>query len=203
MNTLDKVIQAGEIPVPEYHLLPLGAFHPMSFLFYVILVAFVAILIKGIVTKDKNMIAGVSVLIILNLMLCGANAVSTYKESKITYAEEISLWKESAKEYITSLESKNTEITYFKISKDQPPASEFWYGNKSTINPELLFFTTVTLENGETVSGWYLIKEDLTPADVPYIEYLEVEKDLGHSIEKGLYNGVVHLPSDYLKKKSQ
>lgn len=197
MDNIDKVIEAGKITEPHYSLFQLEYLS-------ILILAIVSILILNQFKKGKRQLLLVSAVFLIFTTTMISSSLNDYNASKITYAKEVAIWQDlDAKNYIKGLEKKTKEISYFKISKEQPPQSEFWYGSKSFIHNDILMFATITYNEDETISGWFLINEDLKPNEKPYIEYVELEKDLGNLIDKGFYNVIVHLPSDYLQKKVQ
>lgn len=204
MDSIDKVIASGKIAEPHYSIFQGGILQLDNIVFCILILVAIIFITLNIIKKNKKWVVFSSAFLLVLAAFLIATSIKDYNEEKIAYSKEVSIWQDlEAKNYIKSLETKTKEISYFKISTEQPPQSEFWYGNKSFINKDILLFSTITYDKDTTVSGWFLINEDLKPNETPYVEYVELEKDLGNLIDKGFYNGVVHLPSDYLHKKVQ
>lgn len=121
----------------------------------------------------------------------------------MTEDDQISKWeKRVAAPYVNSLPVERKEIVFIKIDPEMTTDTKgsFLYGS-GYIDSRVVEKTPLTVtfkDNGVvTRTDWYQTKMELTKNEKPYIEFQRLDRSLGHSFKKGLYNVRVHLPESY------
>lgn len=122
---------------------------------------------------------------------------------KVKTTDDISKWRNTvAKTYIESLPVERKEIIAIKIDtqyKIKKGKKDFWYTKytqKTTMQktPLIIAYEDNGLITDKNIYETYVTK---TNKSKPYIEFQRLNKNLGHGINKGLYNVKVYLPKSY------
>lgn len=123
--------------------------------------------------------------------------------TKVDVDDQISRWeKKVAAPYVNSLPVERKEIVFIKIDPEMTTKTNgsLLFGG-GYIDSRVVEKTPITVsfkDNGVvTRTDWYQTKMELTESEKPYIEFQRLDRNLGHSFKKGLYNVRVHLPESY------
>lgn len=123
----------------------------------------------------------------------------TKEESNPEYDQ----WMSDSYKFIESLSVESYEIVYIKIDPEMTSKSSgvFFLGSGS-------IYTQI--EKATPVSIAYKVEDEvliktfwantnmiLSEDDKPYVSFQNLTKDLGHGIEAGWYNPIVHLPRNF------
>lgn len=116
---------------------------------------------------------------------------------------EYDKWLSDAHQAIEELPVESYEIVYIKIDPEMSSdiGGVFFLGSGS-IHTKIERATPVTVayKDGDEVfveTFWANTNMKLSEDDTPYLAFHNLPKSLGHGIEKGWYNPVVHLPRNY------
>lgn len=136
------------------------------------------------------------------ILMCIA-IVMFIANTDVTVDDQISKWeKKVAAPYVNNLPVEKKEIVFIKIDPEMTAKTKgsLLYGS-GYIDSRVVEKTPITVsfkDNGVvTRTDWYQTKMELTKNEKPYIEFQRLDKNLGHSFKKGLYNVRVHLPESY------
>lgn len=123
----------------------------------------------------------------------------TRKEENLEYDR----WLADSHELIENLPTETYEIVYIKIDPEMTDNSEgvFFLGI-GAIHTKTNKATPVSIAykiNGEVFikTFWSDTNMRLGEDERPYLTFQDLPEDLGHGIEAGWYNPVIHLPSNY------
>jgi uncharacterized membrane protein len=201
--SIEQVIKLGnEIHKPDY-----GAFSEFTFVTWLVIIG---LMILGVALFNWGvdgflgfrMIIGIIMMTVSIVFFFGTIARSSAKEDA-EYQKEVNKWRENlAKPYIESSPIEKKEVVYIKIDPEMSVKVEgsSWWGNGYT-RSSVIERTPLTVsykDNGiSTRTNWFETHMELTKEDKPYIEFYRLPRDLGHNVNKGLYNVKIHLPESY------
>jgi hypothetical protein len=121
-------------------------------------------------------------------------------KSQNTYNKEKEVWvKDKVEVYINSLDSNIYEVR--KIDNETPwnvsgKDDTQWQTSDYRISDEPVKLTYLDDEKRIiNLSAYLEIRASEKPE--PYLEYKGVSKDLGHGYEKGNYNMILYIPTEY------
>jgi len=136
------------------------------------------------------------------LLICIA-IVTFVAHTDMTVDDQISKWeKKVATPYVNSLLVERKEVVFIKIDPEMTAKTQgsLLYGS-GYIDSRVVEKTPITVSFKDdgvvTRTDWYQTKMELTKNEKPYIEFQRLDRNLGHSFKKGLYNVRVHLPESY------
>lgn len=116
---------------------------------------------------------------------------------------EYDKWVNDAHEFIESLPTEEYEIVYIKIDPEMASktSGSFFLGS-GTVHTSIERSTPVSIayKDGEEIlikTLWADTSMSLSEDETPYVTFKNLSEDLGHKIEAGWYNPVVHLPKNY------
>ncbi|WP_102273715.1 hypothetical protein [Cytobacillus massiliigabonensis] len=175
---------------------------PLAILLCIILiVSFIGISYS--LWKSKVNIMLLSISIILFLTITGMTLKEINEEKKAVFTDQVNEWRsEVAQEYIETLPSSTKELEEVTIKSEMlnKYTRNWWqikytdYGNE-IINPAEISFD----EDNEAVTkeGMFEVVIDLENDEQSYMEYQYLTEDLGHGVNEGYYNIVIHVPEDF------
>lgn len=194
-----KVIESGkQLVAPGFQMFDLeGGIH--SFLDmrlgWILLGLFVLFLIirKDFMGGIVTLAAMFSMVIILFM------SINAAFDKRDAYLNEEKKWKEEvAMPYIESLPKERREIVFIKIDPELGGKSERGrYSHPQNVELTPLTISYVDNDTVVTRTEWYKTYMKLTDETKPYIEFQRLEQDLGHDVNKGVYNAVVYMPKSY------
>lgn len=196
--SVDAIIEAGNnIIKPEFSFFDI---HWESPAIWIMLIVLSCLIVSFFFVGDVTTVI-FGIFLCICLFLLGNSLVDMGSSDKTKqYNDSIDKWKnEMVLPYIESLPKEKSEIVYIKI--DPEMGNTVNYGHYYTyVKTKKLTPLTISYVDEDTLvteTNWYETNMKLTDESKPYVEFQRLEKDLGHGIDKGIYNAVVYLPKSY------
>lgn len=190
---VQEVIEAGkQIVEPSSHLLDLPFGIHMS------LITALVVLLLGLFLL--SVWDGLLVIVLFAIMVVNVfHNAHLDNEKRNAYDQSVDVWKsEQAMPYIESLQKEKREIVFIKIDPEMSSSiRDGRYSYKQTKQLTPLTVSYVEDDSVVTKTDWYQTSMKLTNESSPYIEFQNLTEDLGHDVNKGVYNAVVYLPKSY------
>ncbi|MCK6207134.1 hypothetical protein KZX50_16980 [Bacillus infantis] len=175
----------------------------------VMLCVVIGIALIGIVyTLFRSKVHINMMLLSVSILLFAAVTGMTLKEihdlKTDVYNEQVTEWREGpAREFVDRLPVSQKEINLFDID-DLETLNKYtrnwWQINYSNYDDEFLTLVEYSLDDDndgdKPKEGWFEVVRDLESDEEPYVEYQELKESLGHGVNKGMYNMVIHVPED-------
>jgi hypothetical protein len=144
-----------------------------------------------------------SVSILLFAAVTGMTLKEIHDLKTDVYNEQVTEWREGpAREFVDALPVSQKEINIFDID-DLETLNKYtrnwWQINYSNYDDEFLTLVEYSLDDTDgdkPLEGWFEVARDLESDEEPYVEYQELTESLGHGVNKGMYNMVIHVPGD-------
>ncbi|ADO59736.1 hypothetical protein [Paenibacillus polymyxa] len=205
---INQVIESGEkIVLKEQHFLPLSAATEWSMIIGAVIFCLVLIICFGLFSGFRRIgLEGCLRLFMVAYIISFAFTYITFKQDyeKIQnkYVSEVEKWKkEQAYPYIKALPIEKLEI--MKIETDSKAVSKTnIFKMFPDVNDNKLGRTPLTLsfkvgDEVFTITESLQTSMELSNEEKPYIEFQNLERDLGHGVNAGAYNAKVHLPKSF------
>lgn len=200
---IQKVIELGKKANDTTDVLWLS---PPIWVLIMLIVSLVIVVASVIEFKKKKEISDVKFFL---MFFVGITLLCYLGTLKVNTTDKVTPWRNHiAKTYIESLPIEKKEIVAIKIDtqyKAKKTSNTYWatkYTRKSTMKktPLLIAYN----DNGVvTAKNVYEIHVELSDKEKPYIEFQRLNKNLGHQVDKGLYNVKVYIPKSYNNIKIQ
>lgn len=148
----------------------------------------------------KEFMSGILTLaVMLSMIVIIFMSINASIDNKNAYLKDEKKWREEvAMPYIESLPKEKREIVFIKIDPELARSSYGGrYSHAQTIELTPLTVSYVDNDTVVTRTEWYQTSMKLTDETNPFIEFQQLEQDLGHDVNKGVYNAVVYLPKSY------
>lgn len=144
-----------------------------------------------------------SVSILLFAAVTGMTLKEIHEVKSDVYNERVTEWREGpAREFVDSLPVSQREINVFEIDESEPVNKYYrnwWQINYSDYDEIYLATVEYSFDEDDEEKpkkGLFEVVRDLESGEEPYVEYQELKESLGHGVNKGMYNMVIHVPGD-------
>lgn len=199
--SLDELIQQGQGLEPTT--INWFDMHWITWIIFVLIVlVFILFLLLAIDDiKDGSLDLGSWVAGIL--VSSGIAFVVLFLGSSLEDNPEYAKWESEAHKYVKDLPQEKHEVFYIKLDPETTSdVKGTFFLFAGSIHTEIEKSTPVTIayKDGEEVrydTLWTKTNMKLSEDDKPYITFQNLPEDVGHGIDKGWYNPVIHLPRDY------
>lgn len=188
--TVEKVIELGNI---EYNTPVFSMDYWVWWLIIALLVGLQIVFWMFTSEETGGSLLGIGFLVFLLLL-----AVNTFDDD---YQKSLLIedWKkEVALPYISTLHEYNKEIVYLKIDPELSYSVSsypiYTYSKEIQRTPLTVSFKDKGIV---TVTNWFETRMELTNDTKPYVTYKQLDVNLGHDINKGMYDVKVYLPESY------
>ncbi|ALS22101.1 hypothetical protein [Paenibacillus naphthalenovorans] len=192
--TIDQVIELGKINYDS------SVFSLDYWIWWVIIILLLIIELSIWLFDsflDNEEVKGKCILLSVIVFMCllGWNGLADMNKEE----ELIEKWKsEVAYPYISKLPEEKREVVYIKIDPELSHKKTggwlYTYSTEVQRTPLTISFKG----NGvETYTNWYETHMELSHEQRPYVTFKRLERDLGHNVNKGLYDVKVYLPDSY------